>query len=182
MTVHTEPAPAPGASFHWMAKTLHWVIAVLVFVVLPLGIMQKLVQEEYYGAVNFLHESLGGAIFLLMLLRLLVRALTRTPGPAPGTPRWAVRLAGWVQGLLYALLLGEPILGHLTGSAQGFPLVWLHLIPVWTPIAKSDAAVHVLLPMHGLVALLIALLIVLHIAGALYHRIVLRDDTLARMT
>lgn len=172
-----------GRCYPAVIKTLHWLIAVLVFVVLPLGFLQKLVKEDVYDVVNIWHISLGFTVFLLMLGRVAARFLVRRriPPRAADMPRWESRLAAWVQGLLYAALLIEPVLGWLTTNAQGFPLVWFDLIPIWSPFGKSPAA-DLLLDIHLTVAWVIIALIGLHVAGALYRRIICRDDTLSSMT
>lgn len=167
--------------YHPALVTLHWLVALLLLFVLPLGFLQKLVKEDVYDVVNFWHVNLGFTVFLLMWLRLGVRRRTRVPASAAGTPAWAARLGVLNHRLFYALLLIEPILGYLTTNAQGYPLVWFNLVPIWSPFGKSDAA-DAILAIHFYVAWVILALIVLHVCGALYHRIVRRDDTLSRMT
>lgn len=167
-------------AYHPAIKTLHWLIALLVFALLPLGFLQKLVKEEVYATVNFWHVNLGFTLLLLMLCRLAVRWSTRVPPAIPGTPRWADRLARWNHRVLYALLLLEPVLGYLVTNAQGFPLEWFDLIPIWSPFGKSSAA-DTLLAVHEGVAWLLLTLVVLHVGGALYHHVVRRDATLSRI-
>lgn len=174
----TLDAPAPA--YRPALKTLHWLIALVLLFLVPLGFLQKLVKEEVYETVNFWHVSLGFTLLLLMLVRLAVRLSGRLPPSPAGTPRWAEQLATWNHWLLYALLIIEPILGYLTTNAQGFPLVWFDLIPIWSPFGKSAAA-DTLLAIHLAVAWVIIVLIVLHVCGALYHHLVRRDDSLRRI-
>ncbi len=167
--------------YHPAAKALHWLVAVLLCAVVPLGFLQKLVKEDVYAYVNFWHLSLGFTLFLVMLARLGVRLLTKTPGSPADTPPWASRLAAWNHWLLYAALICEPILGYLTTNAQGYPLVWFDVIPIWSPFGKSPAA-DTILAVHLYLAWVIVGLVLLHICGVLYHRLIRRDDSLARMT
>jgi len=167
--------------YHPALKALHWLIALLVCFVLPLGLLQKVVKDEAYGAINYWHVNLGFALFLLMLIRLAVRLRTGAPASPPGAPRWTSRLASLVWCLLYLALIGEPVLGYFTTNAQGYPLDWFDVLPLWSPMGKSPVA-DTLLAIHLYVAFVILALVVLHVVGALYHRLVRRDEVLARMT
>lgn len=172
------PHRTPGYS--GVIKTLHWLIVVLLLL-LPLGFMQKLVKEDFYASVNFWHVTLGITLFWLMLVRIGARWTRKTPPAQDGAPAWTHRLASIVQTLLYVALVVQPILGLLTSDAQGFPLKWFDVVPLWNPIGKSDAAAHLLLTAHFYTAWLIFALIVLHVCGALYHHVIRRDDTLMRI-
>lgn len=178
-----NPAQAPGTpapAYRPAVKALHWLIALVLLFLMPLGFLQKLVKEDVYDVVNFWHVSLGFTLLLMMLVRLAVRVSGPVPPDPAGTPRWAARLALWNHRLLYALLIIEPVFGYLTTNAQGFPLVWFDLIPIWSPFGKSDAA-DTLLAIHLAIAWVLLVLIVLHVCGALYHHIVRRDNSLLRI-
>lgn len=167
--------------YHPLLKALHWLVAVLVFAVWPLGFLQMLVKSDVYGDVNFWHVSLGFTLFWLMLARLCVRFLAETPARPADILAWQASLAALNHWLLYLALICQPILGFLTTNAQGFPLVWFGAIPVWDPIGKSPAA-NTLLTAHTYLAWMILALVTLHIGGALYHRVIRRDGTLARIS
>ncbi|CAM5183946.1 Cytochrome b561 OS=Castellaniella defragrans OX=75697 GN=HNR28_001002 PE=3 SV=1 [Castellaniella defragrans] len=167
--------------YHPALKALHWLIALLVCFVLPLGLLQKVVKDEVYDGINYWHVNLGFTVFLLMLIRLTVRWRTGAPASPDGTPRWASCLSVLNHRLLYLALLVEPVLGYFTTNAQGYPLDWFNVIPVWSPMGKSPLADSIL-AVHLYVAFVILALVVLHVLGALYHRLVRRDDALARMT
>lgn len=167
--------------YHPLVKTLHWLITLLLLVIWPLGFMQTAVKDPFYASVNFWHVTLGITLFWLVLARIVARLSTGKPPVTDDAPRWTHRLANGVQALLYLALVVQPILGLLTSDAQGFPLKWFDVVPLWNPVAKSEAATHVLLAAHFTVAWLIFALVVLHVCGALYHHVVRRDDTLMRI-
>jgi cytochrome b561 len=97
-------------------------------------------------------------------------------------PAWLAGVAHINQWALYLALIAQPVIGFLTTNAHGFPLDWFGLFTVWSPIGKSPAIADTLSAVHYWLGLAILLLIVLHIAGVLYHRVIRRDDTLSRMT
>ncbi len=175
------PTEASARGYNPTLKTLHWVVLLLLLFVLPLGFGQKMVKDAFYHPVNYWHVTLGIAVFWLMAIRIAVRLASRPVPPADDAPAWTWKLARLVQGALYALLLIQPVFGLLTSDAQGFPLKWFDVIPLPNPIGKSQDATTVLLGIHLALAWAIMVLIAVHVCGALYHRVVRRDDTLLRI-
>ena len=79
-------AAAPGYTL--TARMLHWVIAVLVLLMIPLGIM---IANEWGGpAQTFLynlHKSIGATLIPLVVIRLLYRLSTSAAAAAGATCR-----------------------------------------------------------------------------------------------
>ncbi|GAB3684900.1 cytochrome b [Salinisphaera aquimarina] len=172
--------PTPVDHYHPLAKAFHWLVAVLVFAVWPLGAVIEFIKDEDKTAFYLWHESLGFLVLWLMLARLCVRFLTVTPAKPP-MPRWQSGLASTVQWALYLALIAMPISGFLATNAHGFPLEWFGLLPVWSPIGKAPDIAPLLSAVHYWISWTILTLVVLHVLGALQHRIIRRDDTLHRM-
>lgn len=163
------------------ARWLHWLVAVLLFATLPLGLVIKFVAEEHKLTFYMLHESIGLVILWLMLARLAVR-LIRPPAPRPPMPRWEASLAHLVHGLLYAVLIVQPIVGFLATNAFGFPLDWFWIVPVPSPLGENQELAPRLMAIHVALGYAILVLFALHIAGVLWHRLYRRDRILHRMT
>jgi cytochrome b561 len=164
-----------------LAKALHWAVAVIVIGLIPVGlIMADLKPGPLQDRLFVLHESFGVTLLALMVLRAVTRWRGR-PAPYPGLEPWERRLSTGVHHALFALLLITPVLGWLALSAYGlgpsfFGLAELpHLLPKDEPLSK------ILFPIHETCALLIAGLATLHVAGALRHALVKRDDLIWRM-
>ncbi|MES1926615.1 cytochrome b/b6 domain-containing protein [Salinisphaera sp. T31B1] len=166
--------------YHPLARAFHWLVAVLVFAVWPLGAVIEYVKDDAKTSFYLWHESLGFTVLWLMLARLCVRFLTRRP-PRPAMPRWQAGLADSVQWALYLALIAMPISGFLATNAHGFPLEWFGLLPVWSPIGKAPDLAPVLSSIHGWISWTILALVITHVLGALYHRIWRHDDLLSRM-
>ena len=130
-------------------------------------------------ALRNTHLVIGQLIFVACLVRLVVRWRHPLP-PAPGTHPLAVWAARGVHGLLYAALLAQPVTGLLfmqagdkTVSLAGFS---------WPMLVGSDAELHFQLKdLHVLAGQALYALVGLHVAAALWHHHVRRDDTLRRM-
>ena len=128
------------------------------------------------------HKSLGFIVLALTAARLLARALVTAPAAAPSA-LWEQRLAALVQALLYLLTAAAILAGWLLVSASPLPIPTrffdLFVIP---NIAPPDVALFAGAKLaHVLSAYAIAGLVALHVAGALKHRLIDRDDVLARM-
>ena len=171
---------SPIATFHPLLKAFHWLVAVLVFAIWPLGKVISFVRDDAKTGFYLWHESLGFLVLWLMLARLCVRFLTETPvrEPMPVAQAW---LADSVQWALYLVLIAMPISGFLATNAHGFALQWFGVLPVWSPIDKSPAIAPVLSAVHYWLSWMLLALVTLHIAGALFHRVVRRDHTLDRL-
>ncbi|MYJ70911.1 MAG: cytochrome b [Rhodospirillaceae bacterium] len=147
---------------------LHWIIAVLVIaqVVLHEG-MHAAYREARGGPAATAAESLmadlhvagGIAVFLLALLRVVLRLRRGAPSP-PETEHPALRFAAKaVHFGFYAIILLMPLTGALA----------------WFGGVEASAAVH----RAGMLAIFVLLL--LHVAGALYQHFVLKTDVMRRI-
>lgn len=162
-----------------VARFLHWVVAALVLVAWPLGAVISFVKEDVKLTFYAAHESLGFLILWLMLARLAVRLLFPPP-PEPPMPAIFSRTAGLVHGLLYVLLIAQPVVGFLATNAWGFPFKWFGLVDIWSPIGKSSTAPTLSLA-HEIMGWSILILFALHLGGVVFHHVLRRDTTLYRM-
>ncbi|MES1956520.1 cytochrome b [Salinisphaera hydrothermalis] len=168
--------------YHPAIKTFHWLVAVLVFAVWPLGFLLGMVKSGFHNDFFFWHASLGFTILWLMLARLCVRFLSDTPAKPSSMPGWLESAAHLNQWLLYLALITQPVIGFLLASAGSGQFVWFGVIPIPSPLGKAPTIAPTLAELHEFFAWVILVLVGLHICGALYHRVICRDDTLARMT
>src|SRR5580658_1334217 len=168
-----------------VARALHWLTVLLVFVMFALGIAMVYLVPDSEAALSHrlynTHESLGIVILVVMLLRLL-RRLLHPPGPLPQRVPRVFHVVGHANHmLLYILLLVQPVIGLLRDNADGFQVAWFEILPVPLLIGKHPALANTLAATHWYGALLIALLIGAHIGGALFHALIRRDGVLQRM-
>jgi len=160
------------------AILLHWAQAIVVLWLLWLGwTMVDLPKGAERSAAHVLHKSLG----LLALLLILARLAWRRGHPAPPSlaTGWEARLATATHHALYALLLMAPLAGYLASAFTSYAIKFFgfELPRVVAPNESFNAIFKVL---HEGFVWGIAVLIVLHVAGALKHAIK-RDGTLQRM-
>jgi cytochrome b561 len=164
------------------AILLHWLVAALIFCAYPLGLyMADLKLSPLKLQLFSYHKWLGVTIFLLLVLRLVWR-ITHTPPALPASiVAWQQRAAQSVHHLLYALMVFIPLSGWLMSSAKGVPVVYLGLVQLPDLVSKDKALGHALETTHSLLNYVLLGLVLLHIAAALKHHFINRDDTLTRM-
>lgn len=164
---------------HYDARTriYHWTSAVLVVVLWVMGRATGLLPRGPFRVdVWSVHVLLGFGLAALFVLRLTWRFDSKRQGPPP-EPGLLHRLAGIVHAGLYGLLAAVVILGLINAFVRAFPLFNLIKLPDF----GLGAFKHDVNSWHDLAANILAALVGLHVAAALYHHLLLRDRTLVAM-
>lgn len=162
---------------------LHWVCALIIVFLFSLGLYMTSLSyyDDWYHKAPSLHVSLGLILFLLMVLRLVWRLISRTPDPLPEHNLLIRLAASAVKIILYGLIFTVIASGYLITTAEGaapsifgwisFPVLvelgpervdlagWIHLCFAWAIIVFAS----------------------LHALAALWHHFIVRDNTLKRM-
>jgi cytochrome b561 len=132
-------------------------------------------------AVYKLHKSFGLTVLALMLFRIAWRWQERQRPALPPMPAWQRLTASALHVLLYVCALVMPISGWLYNSAANFPLRWFELFKV-PALSGADPALKSLAGnVHGFTAYLLIGLLCLHVAAALKHHFIDRDNVLRAM-
>ncbi len=176
-----NPNPLPDQRYSGGAITLHWLLALMIVGSFGLGVyMSDLPVSPSKLKLYSWHKWAGITILALSGLRLLWR-LGHPPPPDVTMPRWQARAAHATHGLLYLLFFGVPLDGWAYSSAAGFPVVWFGMLqlPDFVPVDKALA--ETLKSAHELLAWAMAVLVLLHVAGALKHQFIDRDGLINRM-
>jgi cytochrome b561 len=164
------------------ARVLHWTTAALVIVMIPIGLIMANFSLGPTGDVLYdIHRSFGAVLIPIVLVRLAYR-LAHPPPPLPddipAIQRLAANLTHW---MLYVLLVVQGFVGWIATSAYRAPInvFWLfELPPIW-PVDQPFS--EQLFRVHRFLGVTLALLICMHVAAALYHHFVRKDDVLMRM-
>ena len=164
------------------AISLHWLIALLIFVAFPLGVyMHDLPLSPDKLKLYSYHKWMGITVLMLAAIRLSWRA-THRPPPLPATmPSWEKLTAQSVHVLLYVLLFAIPLSGWLMSSAKGFQTVWFGVLPLPDLVGKDKELGKLLEEVHEMLNFALLGLVIAHVAGALKHHFIEHDDILARM-
>jgi cytochrome b561 len=174
-------ADARGPRYAGVQIALHWLIALGIVGLLALGFYMVGLPKglPVKATLLNLHKSLGLTVFLLVLLRIVALAAFNRP-PLPSMRAWQRAAARITQGLLYVGMIVMPLAGYLGSSFNRFGTrFWGIPLPQW---GWDDRHLRELFfGIHEVTAYVLIALIVLHVAGALKHQWIDRDNLLARM-
>lgn len=168
------------------ARFLHWLIAVLVFVMAVTGLVMVYRGKDlniWDGLTNNLystHKLLGLVVLALVVLRLAYRLIWGRPPDEPTLAPFHRIASHAVHWSMYVLLIAIPVGGWIGVSLfPALDVFGLFKIPALT--APDQAMSSQVLWVHGLAAYVLFALVGLHVAAALYHHVVRGDGVLARM-
>lgn len=179
-------------SYDGVAKTLHWLIALLVLALIVLGVVMTQVKIPIGTKFQIyqIHKSLGFTVLALMVLRVLWR-LTHRPPPLPENMGRLERFGAHAAHLaLYGLLISMPLSGWAMVSSASFQvptkLYWTLPVPHIEALSKLEPAARkpyeeLFKMVHERLAWVIAALVLIHALAALRHHFIKQDDVLARM-
>jgi cytochrome b561 len=164
------------------AIVLHWLLGLALVVSFCVGLyMVGLPLSPQRLKLYNWHKWAGVTIFTLSFVRLAWR-LTHKPPAALPMATWQQRTANAAHQLLYVLFLAVPLVGWAYSSAAGFPVVVFGVLPLPDLVAADKAVAEAIKPWHAGLAWTMAVVVAVHIAAALKHQFVDRDDILSRMS
>lgn len=170
-----------GAKYDGVARLVHWLVVVLIAAQFVIGWTMPDVHKgtQPTGLIAW-HLGVGAVLVAVMTVRIIWRVTHRPP---PDTLAPMLRAISKITHLLlYAALIVVPLLGWANASSRGWAVRLLGVVsyPKLTPVGSSLG--HEMGDVHGVLAWVLFALIFMHVAAALFHRFVLKDQVLQRMT
>ena len=181
-----DTRPGEFAPYSATARFLHWLTVLLVLIQVTCGLVMVYrgkdlnIWDQLTNTLYTTHKTLGLIVLALMIVRLGYRFAKGAPADEPtlhAVHRFVSHVTHWS---IYGLLIGLPVLGWIGISM--FPALGTFgglKIPALT--APDPATSKQVLWLHGLLAYVLIFLLVMHIAAALYHYTIRRDNVLRRM-
>lgn len=160
----------------------HWLLALLIagnfafglyFIDLPFS-PQKL---RYFAW----HKWIGALVLPAAAVLLAWRALRGAPPLPDAMPQWERRLSTFTHALLYLFFFTSPLSGWAYSSAAGFQTVLFGVLPIPDVVARNREAAEALKALHRWINYALAAAVVVHVAAALKHHFIDRDEILVRM-
>lgn len=168
-----------GETYGLATRNIHWLIAVIILCLIASGYLHEILKDIV--TVIPTHKAAGILVLALGLARLLWWPFD---GPRPDLKDsnafelWLSTLVKWALAAVGILM---PLSGWLMSSAADKPISFFGLFPVPLLISPDKEMAHFFMECHGTIAILLVVLLVLHVAGALRHHFLLKDDVLIRM-
>ena len=174
---------AARTRYDTVAMSLHWLIAVLLIFMLFFGgdLMKGEKAGSFFGPS--LHVSIGSAILVLSVLRLVWRLINPPPAYPASMAPWERMASTATHLLFYVLLIGIPLTGWLAtpkflseeGAMMGVTVFGAFPLPGAPSLGLPMKGLHELGANIGIA------LLALHVLAALKHHFINRDGVLRRM-
>lgn len=186
------------------AIILHWLIGLLIVAMLALGLWMSELPKDGPKIAAFdlfdlgiytvnlaepvsvrtfyfnLHKSIGLTLFMLILLRVVWR-FTHRPPELPATMKaWEKQLSHATHHSLYLLMLVIPLSGLLMSLFSKYGIRWFGDLVIHG--TDNPALRNFFKESHEVFAWVLITVLVLHIAAAIKHKLIDKDDIMKRMS
>ena len=176
------PPPRVIAVYNPVLRTIHWLMALMIFVALGLGVWAiNLPRSDLRGEVLFVHKSFGITLLALVVLRIVVRLVVGAPAYRAPLGKLVHAAAGAGHLALYALMIAMPLSGYVNSSAGGKGVSFFGLFSVPAIVPEDKGLAQAAGQAHYVFAWLLGMVLVLHLAAVVWHARVKRDEVLTRM-
>lgn len=184
----TQPLANTSERYGLIAQSFHWITAILILSLLVLGVFMTKLPQATAGEIDTkvwffsLHKTLGVTVFAVALLRVLWALISVKPKPLHPSQKLETFGAETVHWILYVAILLAPLTGLTHHAATtGFAPIWWPFSQKLPFVPQNEFLAEATGLAHWALALLMGLSIAAHIAGALKHFVIDRDQTLQRM-
>lgn len=172
------------SSYTSTAKLLHWLMAsiwIAVWIVGALAVYFRDTLNPTHG-LTYWHKAFASALLILLVIRVAWRA-THTPPEMPAQMTSRMKQAAHLGHLvLYALALAAlPISGWIWSSVADKPIMVLGMLQLPPLLAANPDAYDLAKWVHVACAWTSVALVLGHIAMALKHHLVDKDNVLLSM-
>lgn len=172
--------------FVW--RLLHWIIAAFVIALIAIGLWmvdraQANIWDDLTNTLYAWHKAIGFIVLLLMFVRVLMRLFSSRPAPAASLSPAMRKISSTVHVLMYVLLVAVPLLGW--AGVTAFPALGIAAgisLPALPGIAQDQELAKRIFEIHSTLAIALGCLALLHIAAAIKHRWIDRDEVFERMS
>lgn len=194
----------PAQRYNTLTIILHWLIGLALLAMLALGFWMHELPKDLPDVSSLdlfelgiytlqlsepmsprafyfnLHKSIGATLLLLIVFRVFWRVTHAAPAFPASMQVWEKKLAAAVHHVLYLLMLALPVTGLLMTLYSKYGLLWFG-IKVFEGLDNPQLR-DAFKETHEIIAISLLVLIVLHVAAALKHKFVDRDEVMSRMS
>jgi len=187
-----------------VAVILHWLIAIGIFSMLAFGWYMAELPKDAPKQIAFdlfdfgiytlqlseavsprtfyfgLHKSIGITLLALIIVRFLWRLTHKPPAMLTSYQPFERKLATGVHHLLYLMMFAVPLTGLIMAAASKYGAKWFDVTII--PGFDNEMVRDIFHEAHEIAGVLIVAILALHIAGALKHQFIDKDETMKRMS
>lgn len=167
--------------YHPLLVTLHWLLAVMVILGLVMG-GNVLAETPNSNPEKLfflkMHMSMGIIILVLMVIRLIVRFMTKKPPHADIGNPFINKLGSMTHYFFYLVVILMAGSGLAIANMAGLPDIVFGGSGIALPTNFDAYPPRIA---HGILSVVLTLLIVGHVLAFLYHQFVRKDGLFSRM-
>ncbi|MEO3864110.1 cytochrome b [Rheinheimera fenheensis] len=167
--------------FSLSMRLFHWSMAALMLAMLTAGLLMVKSLDPWQLTVLSLHKAIGLLALVLVSLRLVNRLRHQLPELPDNLPAIQKAIARASHYLLYGLMFAMPLSGYAMQYFAGRPVEVFGWFRLPAALEVNIGLYSLFREMHGILALALVALIMLHIAGALHHHVIRKDKVLKTM-
>lgn len=168
-------------SYGLVSRIIHWVMSASIIIMLIVGfIMVNIAPSDQKWQIYNIHKAVGLIIFFLVFLR-IIWTLSNIIVKAPlDLPDWQKKTARFNHILLYLLMIIMPLSGTLMSLTGGHDINFFDLLTIKSFMQSKEIA-GTFWSIHLYSAIILVAAMILHVAAALYHHFIRKDNVLMRM-
>jgi cytochrome b561 len=168
-----------------IAMLFHWSMAAIIVGLAVLGLYMVALPDVGFTTLKvtlvIYHKEFGLLAFTLLAMRLSWRITHTLPELVEMQPEWQKIAARFLQLFFYGLIAALPMSGYLMSSAAGIPVSLFGLYTLPDLAHRNDDLFRRYAFIHQWLSYLLIACICAHVAAALKHHFVDKDDTLRNM-
>lgn len=171
---------SPANKYDGVARLLHWLVVALIVAQFLIGwIMPDIHHGTQPVGLIAWHLGVGATLLGVVVFRVLWRL---THKPPPDHLSGILSIASRVTHIaLYLTLLAVPLLGWANASSRAWTVKFLGVLKLPALTQAGSTIGHAMGDIHSVMAWVLFGLIVMHVTAAVFHRLILKDETLQRM-
>ena len=164
-------------------RLLHALIASGILLQLVIGFF----RHRFYAfwprkTLMMLHQSIGLTLLVLVILLIVTRLFSRKiPYPSGDMPLYLVVFAKLVHFGLYVCILLMALSGLVAFQLFHHSWQYFDLFSIPNLLVQNPRLGHEIFMFHPVVANVLMALVILHVLGSFYHRVIRKDNVVKRM-
>ncbi|MDN3639537.1 cytochrome b [Simiduia curdlanivorans] len=172
-----------STTYHRFSKLLHWLMAIMVFVLIGVGSYMSDLADDAPGRMDLilLHKASGFIFLWLVMIRLIWSKLTPAPALPSAFNSTEIKLTKATKHLLYLAMFLVPFSGWAMSNFSGYAVKFGNFsVPL--VFEKSKSLAGIFHEIHEIAPWVLLALVAIHLAAVIYHKLEGGDkDILKRM-
>ena len=169
-----------------VAKALHWLMAILIL--LELGIAYLFLAADtsllnpFQEVLYYLHFNFGFSILVLFVIRVLWRLTHKAPSYSESFHKEEITFAHYGHLAIYFLIGIMVLTGMLRYNIHSGDFHYLGVITIPAIISSHNQTIYsIIVITHHLCGALLLAMIAIHVAMAVKHHVIDKNDIMYRM-